>query len=217
MHGTLLKRGENIITSHLESLPNWRTISHEEASKIFNAYYVVLNVHQILWHLLQCLILRLSQKEKAQASVLIKEGSILIEKPLEMLSILDGQSFSDKSNTYFKHVFGLYHSNTRNTRKKQVINYMGKNMQRKNLTRTDFSRSLLIATNLVQASLYGASFFGADMRDTNICDTDVSNCLFLTQFQINSAKGNCNTILPPYLLKPKIWDCDERETLLLLK
>ena len=28
------------------------------------------------------------------------------------------------------------------------------------------------------------------MRDTNIQNTDLSQCLFLTQFQINAAKGN---------------------------
>lgn len=194
------------ITRHLKSLPNWFIISPKEAVKIFNSYLVVLKVHQTLWYLLQCLILCLPQLEKEQAKSLINEGSSLIEKPFEILSALDTQSFCEKSNVYLRRICAIYQTGVRDVNKMQVNNYMGKNMQRKNLARIDFSISLLIAANLVQANLYGANFLGADMRDTNICDTDLSQCLFLTQFQINSAKGNSNTILPPYLHKPKTWD-----------
>lgn len=73
----------------------------------------------------------------------------------------------------------------------QAKDYMGRNMKQ---------------TNLEQANLYGANFLGADISDTNICNTDLSECLFLTQIQINSAKGNRNTVLPPYLYKPKLWN-----------
>lgn len=83
---------------------------------------------------------------------------------------------------------------------------MGENMQRKNLIGKDFSMSLLIAANLEQANLYSANFLGADMRDVNICNTDLSQSIFLTQLQINTAKGNKNTILPPFLHKPEVWE-----------
>ena len=65
--------------------------------------------------------------------------------------------------------------------------------------------SLLIAANLEEANLLGANFLGADMRDTNIKNTDLSHSLFLTQIQINAAKGNENTVLPPYLYVPISW------------
>lgn len=68
--------------------------------------------------------------------------------------------------------------------------------------------SLLIAANLEQANLYGANFLGADMRDANISNTDLSQRLFLTQLQINTAKGNHHTILPSYLHKPETWTCN---------
>lgn len=194
------------ITRHLKSLPNWLIISPKEAVRIFDSYLVVLKVHQTLWYLSQCLMLCLPQSEKEDAKSFINEGSALIETPLEMMSVLDTQPFCEKSNVYLRRICAIYQTGSCNVNKTQISNYMGKNMQRKNLAGIDFSMSLLIAANLVKANLYGANFLGADMRDTNICDTDLSQCLFLTQFQINSAKGNSNTILPPYLHKPKTWD-----------
>lgn len=218
VHSKLLQRGlkgclaydcfgaGQFLTQQLKYLPDWRTGSPKEADKISNSYIVVLRVHQTLWYLSQCLILRLPQSEKERARSLINEGNALIEKPVEMLAILDPQPFCERSNEYLKHVCSIYETISSNVSNLQSSNYMGKNMQRKNLARFDFRMSLLIAANLMQADLHGANFLGADMRDTNICNTDLSQCLFLTQIQINSARGNHNTILPPYLNKPRVWD-----------
>lgn len=194
------------VTHNFNLLPNWNTISSEKANIIFNSFLAALRVHQTLWYLSQCLILRLPPSEKEHADLLINEGTKLIEKPLEILANLDTQPFCEKSNKYLKHICELCESPFSNTNKTQSTNYMGKNMKQKNLEGKDFSMSLLIAANLEQASLCGANFLGADMRDTNICRTDLSQCLFLTQIQINSAKGNSLTVLPPYLYRPKIWD-----------
>lgn len=196
------------VTHHLKSLPNWHSISPKEADKIFNSYLVALRVHQTLWYLSQCLILRLPQSEKEQAKSLINEGIESIKKPLETLAVLDTRPFCEKSNKYLKHICEIYQAHFSNTNKMQSQNYMGKNMKQKNLAGKDFSMSLLIAANLEQATLYGTNFLGADMRDTNVRNTDLSQCLFLTQIQINTAKGNSHTVLPPYLYRPKVWDLD---------
>lgn len=175
------------VTRHIKTLPNWHNISIKEADDIFKSFLVVTGVHQTLWYLSQCLIVQLSQTDKEQARSLLAEGHALIEKSLEMLAVLNTQPFCKKSNEYLKHISMIY----QNSDKMQAKDYMGRNMKQ---------------ANLEQANLYGANFLGADISDTNICNTDLSECLFLTQIQINSAKGNRNTVLPPYLYKPKLWN-----------
>lgn len=194
------------VTRHLKSAPNWLTISSQEADEIINFYLAVMRVHQTLWYLTQCIILQLPQSEKQQAKSLINEGRAFLEKPCITLAGLNTQPFCEQANQYLKHICALYQKNSSKTSDKQTKNYMGKNMKRKNLEGKDFSMSLLIAANFEQANLSGANFLGADMRDTNLCNTDVSQSLFLTQIQINAAKGNKNTILPPYLHKPEAWN-----------
>jgi uncharacterized protein YjbI with pentapeptide repeats len=54
-------------------------------------------------------------------------------------------------------------------------------------------------------SLKGTNFLGADMRDAVIGNTDLSESLFLTQMQVNSARGNSGTLLPEKLTRPTFW------------
>lgn len=49
-------------------------------------------------------------------------------------------------------------------------------------------------------------FIGADLRDANLNGANLSTSMFLTQMQVNSAKGNGKTILPAHIQKPSHWN-----------
>ncbi|WNQ10847.1 pentapeptide repeat-containing protein [Paenibacillus aurantius] len=63
----------------------------------------------------------------------------------------------------------------------------------------------LIAADLREANLNGADLIGADMRDTDLRGADLTGSLFLTVFQVNAAKGDSRTKLPPGLPRPSHW------------
>jgi uncharacterized protein YjbI with pentapeptide repeats len=63
----------------------------------------------------------------------------------------------------------------------------------------------LIGADLRGADLRLADFIGADLRDTDLSGADLTGCLFLTQSQVNAAKGDAATKLPPALLRPPHW------------
>ncbi|PAE31290.1 hypothetical protein CHI06_28705 [Bacillus sp. 7884-1] len=46
---------------------------------------------------------------------------------------------------------------------------------------------------------------GADFRDADISDANLTGCIFLTQAQVNAAKGNKHTKLPAALVTPAHW------------
>lgn len=83
---------------------------------------------------------------------------------------------------------------------------VAKNFKGKNLEGADFSMSLLIAANMDGCRLAHANFLGADMRDANLCNADLSRSIFLTQGQVNAARGNGNTKLPPWIDVPAAWN-----------
>lgn len=83
--------------------------------------------------------------------------------------------------------------------------FLGKNFKRADLSGADFATALLIAANLSGCKLYGANLLGADLRDADIRGADLSESLFLTQAQVNSAKGDKETRLPLYLSRPEGW------------
>ena len=83
--------------------------------------------------------------------------------------------------------------------------WIGKRFKDKDLRATDFRGSYLIATDMRKANLKGVDFIGADLRDADLSGANLSTSMFLTQMQINSAKGDKETILPAYLKRPSHW------------
>ncbi|WP_436848493.1 pentapeptide repeat-containing protein [Streptomyces asoensis] len=51
----------------------------------------------------------------------------------------------------------------------------------------------------------GADLIGADLRDTALADADLTGAFFLTQPQLNAARGNAGTRLPGSVSRPAHW------------
>lgn len=199
------------VTRLLAKMPNWNERSADDTAMIFKAYLKVMQMQQTLWYLAEASLLSLPELEERQIKLLLEEGRIMIKQPLERLQTLDAELFREKANHLLKQICTMinrqyYADGKIRMSEDSHKNYMGKNMKRKNLTGQDFSMSLLLAANLEQADLRGANFLGADLRDANLCNTDLSQCLFLTQIQMNSARGNQNTKIPSYLCRPASWE-----------
>jgi uncharacterized protein YjbI with pentapeptide repeats len=50
-----------------------------------------------------------------------------------------------------------------------------------------------------------ADLIGADFRDTDLSGADLTDSIFLTQAQLNAAKGEADTKLSPSLTHPMHW------------
>ncbi|MFF5996116.1 pentapeptide repeat-containing protein [Lysinibacillus sp. KU-BSD001] len=85
------------------------------------------------------------------------------------------------------------------------IDWVGKKLAGKDLRTTNLRGAYLIATDLRNTDLRGVDFIGADLRDANLSGANLSTSMFLTQMQINSAKGNYKTILPAHIQRPAHW------------
>ncbi|RLL48464.1 pentapeptide repeat-containing protein [Oceanobacillus piezotolerans] len=83
--------------------------------------------------------------------------------------------------------------------------WIGKKLKDKDLRATDFRGAYLIAADMRNADLRAVNFIGADLRDADISGADLSTSMFLTQMQINSAKGDVKTKLPSYIQLPSHW------------
>lgn len=79
-------------------------------------------------------------------------------------------------------------------------------LRRVDLKGANLRGAYLIAADLRGNDLRGTDFIGADFRDTDLRGADLSKSIFLTQAQINSAKGDITTKIPPLLIRPTHWD-----------
>ncbi|MFC4224838.1 pentapeptide repeat-containing protein [Lysinibacter cavernae] len=82
---------------------------------------------------------------------------------------------------------------------------IGVDLAATDLRRVNLRGAYLIAANLRGADLRGADLIGVDLRDTDLRDADLSDALFVTQMQLNAARGNAATRIPGRLQRPAHW------------
>jgi Pentapeptide repeats (8 copies) len=69
----------------------------------------------------------------------------------------------------------------------------------------DLRGALLIGADLRGTTLHLTDLLGADLRDARLHGADVRDALFLTQTQLNAARGDASTTVPGHLHRPRHW------------
>jgi hypothetical protein len=82
---------------------------------------------------------------------------------------------------------------------------LGRDLRSLPLARADLRGALLIAADLRGVALDRTDLLGADLRDADLSSADLSTALFVTQPQLNTARGDAATVLPPGLRRPVTW------------
>jgi uncharacterized protein YjbI with pentapeptide repeats len=82
---------------------------------------------------------------------------------------------------------------------------IGARLQKADLQKANLRGAYLIGADLRDADLRQADLIGADLRDTDLRGADLTGALFLTQSQVNAARGDRTTKLPEALTHPPHW------------
>ncbi|MFF6776886.1 pentapeptide repeat-containing protein [Streptomyces sp. NPDC012637] len=88
---------------------------------------------------------------------------------------------------------------------KRGADLIGARLRGAKLRGADLRGALLIAADLGGADLSLADLIGADLRDADLSGADLTGALFLTQPQLNSARGDAATRLPEGFERPGHW------------
>ncbi|WP_025693273.1 pentapeptide repeat-containing protein [Paenibacillus zanthoxyli] len=82
---------------------------------------------------------------------------------------------------------------------------IGANLRGADLRGANLRGALLIASDLRDSDMRMTDLIGADFRDADLSGADLTGSIFLTQAQVNSAKGDRNTKLPSSVSIPDHW------------
>jgi Pentapeptide repeats (8 copies) len=82
---------------------------------------------------------------------------------------------------------------------------MGRDLRRSTLRDASLRGAYLIGADLRCVDLGAADLLGADLRDADVRGADLAGCLFLTQPQVDAARGDMSTRLPGALRRPAHW------------
>ncbi|SDF92519.1 Pentapeptide repeat-containing protein [Fontibacillus panacisegetis] len=185
---------------------DWRN-NPELSKEMFAVFPVVQQLHEMLYYLNQALHLEETRSiHNELQSVFDTTLSLTHLHPVEIIN-LDVPAHREVVNQLLLQTSEIIRKDhlQSNSNSKLRKDFLGANLKGANLRGMNFRGALLIAANLKGADLRKVDFIGADLRDADLSGADLTGCIFLTQAQVNSAKGNKETRLPRYIKAPAHW------------
>lgn len=184
---------------------SWRQ-APETASQMFALLPVMRQLHEMLWYLTEALTLDAAAPmyETLQASV--EQTERLTQFAAEDLLALDIDAHRGGVNELLLRSSELARSATDYVGKdRRGADLIGAKLKGADLRGSNLRGAYLIGANLKGADLRFADVIGADLRDADVRGADFSESIFLTQTQVNAAKGDAETKLPSVLARPSHW------------
>ncbi|MFC8088539.1 pentapeptide repeat-containing protein [Streptomyces sp. NPDC057301] len=189
---------------------DWRTGSREHARQMFDVFPVVRQLHELLWYLTEALALPAARPLHADLRRILERTEELTRGTPQDLAALDVVAHRQDVNVLLLKTSELARAGIGGGRKKnrRGADLMGARLRGADMRGANLRGAYLIAADLTGADLRGADLIGADLRDTDLTDADLTDAFFLTQPQLNAARGSAGTRLPASVGRPVHWTAD---------
>jgi uncharacterized protein YjbI with pentapeptide repeats len=186
---------------------DWRSGSRAHARRMFDVFPVVRQLHELLWYLTEALELPAARPIHAELRRALDRTEALTRGTPDELAELDVPAVRADVNVLLLRTSELARAGTGRGKKKERrgADLMGARLRGADLKGANLRGACLIAADLSGADLRGADLIGADLRDADLTDADLTGAIFLTQPQLDGAKGSPGTRLPPSLTRPAHW------------
>ncbi|RPF38682.1 pentapeptide repeat-containing protein [Streptomyces sp. TLI_185] len=187
---------------------DWRTGSRADARRMFDVFPVVRQLHELLWYLTEALALPPARPVHADLRRALEKTEELTRQTPEQLAALDVGAHRQDVNVLLLKTSELVRAGTgaRGRKKdRRGADLMGARLKGADLRGVNLRGAYLIAADLTGADLRSADMIGADLRDADLTDADLTGAFFLTQPQLNAARGSAGTRLPDSVTRPVHW------------
>ncbi|WP_435824346.1 pentapeptide repeat-containing protein [Microbispora amethystogenes] len=199
---------------------SWRE-EPANAGRMFEVFAVMRHLHELLWYLGEGLSLPEARPVHAELRRAFEDTERLtLSGPGELLA-LDVAAHHDAVNGLLLRVSELVRaaaggpdsggrSRGGKGRERRKADHRGADLAGARLRRADLRGAnlrgaCLIGADLSGADLRGADLIGADLRAADLRGANLAESLFLTQPQVNAARGDEATRLPAALGRPAHW------------
>jgi len=197
---------------------SWRE-KPESARQMFDVLPIMWQLHELLWYLTEALTLEATRSIHDALSKKLDETECLTHLSADDLMKLDVGAHRSEINELLLQTSQLVRDEVRQGQKSSTgrkknggrgsnlrgADLMGAKLKGEDLRGANMRGAYLIAADLRGADLRKADLIGADLRDADLRGADLTDSLFLTQAQVNSARGDADTKLPKLLTRPAHW------------
>jgi uncharacterized protein YjbI with pentapeptide repeats len=184
------------------------------AKQMFEVFPIMRQLHELLWYLTEAMTLQPARPIHSELSMALDETERLTHLSPDSLMELDVAAHRADVNALLLRTSELVRAEALRQHKVpsrrqktygRGADLIGANLRGADLRGANLRGAYLIAANLRGADLRAADLIGVDFRDADIGGADLTESIFLTQAQLNAAKGDVDTKLPPSLTRPTHW------------
>ncbi|WP_256757558.1 pentapeptide repeat-containing protein [Cohnella sp. WQ 127256] len=192
---------------------DWRQ-APETAKQMFELLPLMRQLHELLWYLSEALTLQAARSIHGAMSLALVETERLADLDPDSLLVIDVVAHRADVNALLQQTSELVRAEALRQLKSSVgrrksydrgADLIGAKLKGADLRGANLRGAYLIAADLRGADLRVADLIGADLRDTDLRGANLTDSIFLTQAQLNAAKGDANTKLPPSFTRPSHW------------
>jgi uncharacterized protein YjbI with pentapeptide repeats len=184
---------------------DWRE-NPSTAREMFQVFPIMRQLHELLWHVTQALAMRSARPTHDDLATALEQTERLTRAtPAELLRI-DVAAHHGEVNALLSRASELVRASVRPPKAdRREADLIGKDLTDVDLSGANLRGALLVGADLRRADLRLADVTGADLRGANLVGADLREALFLTQSQLDAARGDTTTKLPASLLRPQHW------------
>jgi hypothetical protein len=163
-------------------------------------------LHELLWYLTEALTLRSTRPLHEELKIALDGTERLTHLSPDAVMQLDVPAHRHDVDAVLRRASELVRHGVRRRKiDRSGADLIGADLKGADLKGADLRGAYLIGADLRRADLKLADLIGADFRGADVSGADLSDSLFLTQSQLDAAKGDSETRLPRSLIRPTHW------------
>ncbi|MBW5469596.1 pentapeptide repeat-containing protein [Brevibacillus formosus] len=183
------------------------------AKQMYEVFPIMWQLHELLWYITEALTKQAAEPLHPALEEALEETQRMTDQSPEEILKLDIALHRAKVNELLlrtsewvrKDAVARYKGGKPGKSYGRGADLIGAKLKGADLRGAQLRGAYMIAADLRGADLRGADLIGADFRDTDVSGANLTETLFLTQVQLNAAKGDASTKLPPSFTRPSHW------------
>jgi uncharacterized protein YjbI with pentapeptide repeats len=175
------------------------------AGQMFEVFPIMRSLHELLWYLNEALTMQAAHSLHNELTRATETIQRLTRQSADTLRALNIESHRQEVNALLVRASELVRVPLAKKPDLRGADLIGARLQGANLAGANLRGAYLIGADLRGANLRLADLTGADLRDTDLRAANLAESIFLVQAQLDAARGDSATRVPPTLTRPAQW------------
>jgi len=183
---------------------DWRQ-DPRTAKQMFEVFPIMRDLHELLWYVTEALALPAARSLHDELGRALAETERLTRLRPDAVAGLDVAAHRQAVNVLLLAASERARADVSHRKDHRGADLFGADLKGADLRGASLRGACLVGADLRGADLRLADVIGADLRGAELAGADLTGSIFLIQSQLDAARGDPGTRLPPSFTHPAHW------------